>query len=1117
MEKRKIYAKLTTAILLFVILGALFATSAFAAGNGGGLKNDYSKPGAADITTLTAADIVSKLIGDEELVEAEAAYLELYGEYEINYVSHIPTGVVAIGRDEVSGNFSVKAKKYSYTAKNGAEVLFLPSVVTVGDKTVFFNKASENEYVADFPASYYVEGEKARVLYETEIEIDERDANLLINKAYNDSKTWKALLQSKAAEYEKARADYERNTQRYAEYLEAVAEYEAARLLYDTYRTEKAAYERNLKEYNDYRQALEDYEAKMDDYLKYEDDLKLYNEQYAAYREYIETKDNYDELLEMYQTYAKNIVIVREQLAIIDGIKVKSTDLQRSVYSAVIIGTTVTQVIENKDAIANQTVGVEGQIVDLAGISTENLRKICKEYFAIEGEAEKYAYYVLNYEGFRFNFTNLFISLDKMYSNSKVRLILNEKGIQEKYEILLAQLYYLVNALNDGAVYNYDKTAVYNESYVVNSLTGKTPIKLLDNLPYMPDTENAIPLTTGYPPFAKEPILPETELTEPTRPDFVAKPTKPETVADPGNPPVPVANPGNPPEAVAAPGPEPLPYEAPDAVRALAEEESLTPRDNFDGDVMLKIEIEVLKQLGNVEFFEVKFNYTDENGEACRDVVLVDKGTYADYSGPIPTKKETQEATYTFAGWMDSEGRVCDVTSIESSLELYPFFDKHIKSYAVTWNIEGSLTVTEVEYGQMPVPPSNPQKPDIEIYEYVFIGWDREITEVVSDATYVAKFKGVPICTFEDGSTVSVSRNEDGFIVDHSSKDGKINLGKIMKRLSSTDSVTVKFRSFTLTLFPDTIAKMASADAVSVSVSTTLMQSGSGHGISVNLFNSNGIEVSPDDNQALSGLRISVNKTLDYGSGEEVLLYYLENGERVAVKSSYQYNTLSALLAPGKTYYAVVEYSVNLLPTGEVEVQVPSVAKKGEFVNVTLSKVPKGAVIDMIYYLDAEGNKIQITNGGFYINSGPVFVGVDYHVVTHKITFIAEGKIIYTIILPYGETVTAPPVPPKAADEKYYYTQGFWSPDIVTVSGDAVYEALYLANEHQKTEEPKGVEIFPGLTLFGIEIIPPYSVNMTQSLVDTGALLVLAAFYLCAVMLPLGIIILIKAIRSARR
>jgi len=116
MKKRKIYAKLTTVVLLFVIISALFVTVAFAGAGG-----DYSKPGAGIIHTLTSADVLSELIG-EPLPDKEAAYLSLYGELKISYGAHIPTTVVGVVYDEQTGDFSVIAKKYAYVAENGANV-----------------------------------------------------------------------------------------------------------------------------------------------------------------------------------------------------------------------------------------------------------------------------------------------------------------------------------------------------------------------------------------------------------------------------------------------------------------------------------------------------------------------------------------------------------------------------------------------------------------------------------------------------------------------------------------------------------------------------------------------------------------------------------------------------------------------------------------------------------------------------------------------------------------------------------------------------------------------------------------------------------------------------------
>jgi len=1120
MKIRKRFAAVFSVLFVFVILFTLLATVAMAT-----LEHDYSKPGTSEITdTLDSAEILSALI-DKELPSAERAYLEIYGDYEILYSTHIPTSNVKISRDESSGEVSVFASVYTYESECGIPVSFIPHTLTVGSSEYSFSEKSGDtgRYVSEFFVSDYDENQKVGVKYAAEVEISEEDANALLNKAYNDAEYLRELIQSKRTKYESEKKKYDADYKNYQEYLDKLTDYEIARAAYEKYRSEKITYAKKLALYQEFLAEYKIYEDDLAKYKDYLDKLEAYNESYAAYKQYLEIKDKYDELLEKYNAYVRDIAIVENQLAVIDGIKntsvatLNSKTFERSVYDAVIIGTTVTEVIKNKDAIANSAVGVSPDIVDLAGETTENLRLICKGYFALESEADKYAYYVINYEGFRSNFTQLFAALDKMYTNSKVRLALNEKGIQEKYEILLAQLFYVVNALNDGPVYNYDKTAVYNAKYVINSITKTTPLKILGNIPYIVDNENAVPLDTGYPVKAEKPVYVEPgELLE--KPPYMQEPVAPEAVEDPGEEPVAVENPTKPTE-VTDPGKAPEPY-IPDPVieemiSARFDTGNIVLRESVSGAQKIKIEAMLEKQLSNVEAYKVEFMDWDENGNSKLILAVdgVDKGTYAEFVGNLPTRPDTESTTYVFTGWreMNSDGTLSDtdydLTCVESNLVLYPYFTEKTKTYTVTWNINGTNIETEFEYGEMPkCPIEKPTMPDEGNFKFEFLCWDKEILKVTSDITYKAKFKQQSIFVDSSITGSDVKRDENGFYITSTSNDSRFDLTDILSRVTESDSVDIKTKSCALTIQPEAISRMKAVGATKISIDSKLLSGGGGYAMTVNFYDGEGNVISPELARSITEIKISVSKQLDFADSDLVSLYYLENGERIAVRGTYEKGVFTASYVVGRTYYAVVEYSVNVLPSGDAVLSVTPVAKKGERVSVNISELPRGAVVDSLYYITADGITHEITDGGFYMSSGGVSVGIDYHIPTYTVTFIADGKTVYTVVLKYGETVSAPPTPTKASDLQYSYTFVDWQPKPVPVTEDMVYTARYMQVELPKPESNDGVEILPGV-----------NVQIAPSVLSLVAKIVIAAFYAGLVLLPLLIIVIVKGVKRARR
>ena len=163
--------------------------------------------------------------------------------------------------------------------------------------------------------------------------------------------------------------------------------------------------------------------------------------------------------------------------------------------------------------------------------------------------------------------------------------------------------------------------------------------------------------------------------------------------------------------------------------------------------------------------------------------------------------------------------------------------------------------------------------------------------------------------------------------------------------------------------------------------------------------------------------------------------------------------------------------------------------------------------MDALYYVTPDGAKHEILNGEFYMCAGGASVGIDYHVPTYTVTFIADGKTVYTTVVKYGESVAAPPSPVKSSDIYYSYTFVDWQPKQGPVTEDQVYVARYMQVELPPKQESSG----------GVEILPGITVQVTPSVARLGAKIALAVFYAAFVMLPLLIIVTAKAVKRARR
>ncbi|MBR1878574.1 MAG: hypothetical protein IJ814_06190, partial [Paludibacteraceae bacterium] len=120
-----------------------------------------------------------------------------------------------------------------------------------------------------------------------------------------------------------------------------------------------------------------------------------------------------------------------------------------------------------------------------------------------------------------------------------------------------------------------------------------------------------------------------------------------------------------------------------------------------------------------------------------------------------PTKANTAEYTYTFAGWTP------EVVSVTGNATYKATFNATKNSYTITWqNEDGSLIdQTTVEYGIVPTH-ADPVKQSTAEYTYTFAGWTPAVVAVTGNATYRATFNATK------NSYTITWQNEDGSLID---------------------------------------------------------------------------------------------------------------------------------------------------------------------------------------------------------------------------------------------------------------------------------------------------------------------------------------------------------------
>ncbi|MBR1929318.1 MAG: endonuclease, partial [Paludibacteraceae bacterium] len=144
------------------------------------------------------------------------------------------------------------------------------------------------------------------------------------------------------------------------------------------------------------------------------------------------------------------------------------------------------------------------------------------------------------------------------------------------------------------------------------------------------------------------------------------------------------------------------------------------------------------------------------NVEGVETTSVVEYGAMPAYEG-VPEKAMDAQYTYEFSGWSPA------LVAVTGDATYTALFTSTLRSYTITWNVEGVETTSVVEYGAMPAYKGVPEKAMDAQYTYEFSGWSPALVAVTGDATYTAQFDGTLrkyLITFynEDGVTVVESK-----------------------------------------------------------------------------------------------------------------------------------------------------------------------------------------------------------------------------------------------------------------------------------------------------------------------------------------------------------------------
>ena len=208
----------------------------------------------------------------------------------------------------------------------------------------------------------------------------------------------------------------------------------------------------------------------------------------------------YNRELEIYENDREARDACKNSIKVLESVFV--ADSVGHVMYETLIGGTVASVIANKDQLVDY--GVNEEVIDNAGESTERLIAVLTPYNSLTTEKERFEYYKENYDEIKSQFTRLCDSLYLLANNGLIRKELTKREKLERYYQFVAQLYVISAGLDDEVT--------YSEEWNVR---GKAVTDVLEDVQIVTDLDASDPEDLTYPDSIKpvEPEIPEiTEL-----------------------------------------------------------------------------------------------------------------------------------------------------------------------------------------------------------------------------------------------------------------------------------------------------------------------------------------------------------------------------------------------------------------------------------------------------------------------------------------------------------------------------------------------------------------------------------------------------------------------------
>ena len=421
-----------------------------------------------------------------------------------------------------------------------------------------------------------------------------------------------------------------------------------------------------------------------------------------------------------------------------------------------------------------------------------------------------------------------------------------------------------------------------------------------------------------------------------------------------------------------------------------------------------------------------------------------------------PTKAADNTYTYTFAGWDKAV-----VNCAGNATYTATYTSTHIDYTVIFKDEDGTILSSKTyHYGDVVSAPADPPSATDYMGLWVFTGWDKNVVNCTGNVTYTATY----------GYLYYSIQNETVTITDFEEGGSSLSIPKTIEGLPVTSIGLFAFAncdSLTNVTIPDSVTSIGEAAFDSCENLTSVVIPDSVTSIGGDAFygcsSLSSINI-PDRITYIGDLAFDGCTNLAYNVYDNAKYLGNENNPYFVLMMATD-NSISSCQIHENTrmIYGCAFSSCSNLTNITIPDNVTSIGGSAfdDCKNLTSIVIPDSVTsigwlafrwcdnLQLVLYKgsEADWNQIEISAINTDLTDAKIiynFTGNSYDDFTFTVVFKDwDGTILSTKTYRYGEAVSAPAEPTRAADKTYIYTFAGWDQEIVSCVEDATYTAIY--------------------------------------------------------------------------